>query len=138
MTLEEYAKFVRSETRFMVPHEPTQNEIEVLALSNALCGEAGELANVVKKIIYKDVFLKPSPLHDQFVHEAGDFFWYAFRLVQRAGYKVEDILAVNKQRLEAKYAADKVEGVDSWRKYKQRLEAKYAANKVEGVDSWRK
>lgn len=112
MNLETYSRFVKSEARLMIPRTLEESEQEVLALSNALGGECGELQNVVKKIISKNVFLAPSELHDQFVLEAGDTLWYLFRLIQKAGYTVEEIMKENVHKLEEKYNT----GVDTWRK----------------------
>ena len=112
MTLEEYAKFVQSETRQMIAHKLSAVEIDVLALSNALGGEVGELQNVVKKIISKNVFLIQSDLHENFVEEAGDVFWYLFRLILQSGYNIETVLEENKKKLELQYKS----GEDKWRK----------------------
>ena len=110
--LRAYSNFVRNESRLMIPRVLTEQEQEVLALSNALGGECGELQNVVKKIISRNVFLEPSDLHEQFVLEAGDTFWYLVRLIQKTGYTVEESMRANIQKLEAKFKT----GVDTWRK----------------------
>ena len=113
MDLKKYADFVRSEERSMLGgREIKPLEVEILALSNALGGECGELQNVVKKILSRDVFFKDSHLNDDFALEAGDTLWYLVRLIQKAGYSVEEIMQRNVDKLEAKYNT----GVDTWRK----------------------
>lgn len=75
---------------------------EVLALSNALGGEVGELQNVIKKF-YRD----QHPLGDAFVAEAGDALHYLVRLIVfMCGPKgVEFIMDENKRKLDARRAA---------------------------------
>mgnify|MGYP001591021920 FL=1 len=104
MTLQKYEAFVRSETGTMLTHKLSLAEIEFLALSNALGGEVGELQNIVKKLLVQQVFLKESPLHDQFVLEAGDVLWYLVRLIHCYGYNVEHVMAANIQKLETRRA----------------------------------
>jgi len=111
MSLKKYADFVRSETREMIPHVLTNTEKEVLALSNALGGEVGELQNIVKKLISKNLFYEPNILNDKFVDEVGDVLWYLFRIVDISGYAIEDIMAKNIAKLTERYK----EG-DTWQK----------------------
>lgn len=100
MTLRKYTDFVRSETRPMVKHNLTNLDKDVLALSNALGGECGELQNVVKKLISRNELLTESPLHEKFVLEAGDTLWYLCRLIQVSGYTVERIMEENIHKLQ--------------------------------------
>lgn len=112
MDFKTYAQFVHSEQRAMLGERtPAPVEVEVLALSNALGGECGELQNVVKKIISKDLFFTTSPFEEAFVLEAGDTLWYLVRLIQKMGLDVEDVMAANVAKLKEKY-----KGVDTWRK----------------------
>jgi hypothetical protein len=98
-TTAEYIAFVKSEDRLMVGHDMSPEETEVLALSNALGGETGELQNIVKKIVQQDVFLTPHVLHDQFILEAGDVMWYLCRLIQVSGYTVDFVMQANMDKL---------------------------------------
>ena len=113
-----YERFVCSEQRQMIAHQLIAAEVEVLALSNALGGEVGELQNIVKKLISKDRFFNEDILHDQFVEEAGDVLWYLVRLLYRSGYTVETIMKANIAKLTARYDLEKTEG-DSWRSSKR-------------------
>jgi len=114
MTLKKYDTFVDSETRPMIAHTPLASEIEVLALSNALGGECGELQNVVKKMISKNQFIGSTDLalelNHKFIEEAGDTLWYLFRLIHKAGYTVDEIMQHNITKLTERYK----EG-DTWR-----------------------
>jgi len=116
MSIKKYLDFVRSEQREMIPHKLTDVEKDFLALSNALGGEIGELQNVVKKILSKDQFLGADDpiglaLWNKFADEAGDALWYLFRLIDRAGYPIENIMQANIAKLTKRYK----EG-DTWRK----------------------
>jgi NTP pyrophosphatase (non-canonical NTP hydrolase) len=112
MSLKTYVSFVCSERRPMITHDILDTELEVLALSNALGGEVGELQNVVKKLISKNLFYAAEhELHDKFVKEAGDALWYLFRIIQKSGYRIEYIMEANINKLTDRYK----EG-DTWRK----------------------
>lgn len=113
MTLNKYKTFVHSENRLMIPRELGESEQDVLALSNALGGEVGELQNIVKKIISKNVFyISDHTLHDAFALEAGDALWYLFRLIQQSGFTVDEIMQRNIEKLTELYEG----GTDKWRK----------------------
>jgi NTP pyrophosphatase (non-canonical NTP hydrolase) len=65
--------------------------------SNALCGEAGELANVVKKIRRHETGHKPGAqdpsldeLHAMAADEIGDVFAYLDLVATRLGLRLED------------------------------------------------
>jgi len=115
MDLEKYEKFVQSEARTMITHNLSPVEIEVLALSNALGGECGELQNVIKKMISKNKFIGSDPvaleLNVKFIEEAGDTLWYLVRLIHKSGYNVLDIMNHNIKKLTKRYKKG-----DTWRK----------------------
>jgi NTP pyrophosphatase (non-canonical NTP hydrolase) len=86
----------------MVPEMLSQREYEFLAISNAFGGEAGELQNIVKKIIRGEHFYSTSDLDEMFVLEAGDALHYLVSLITLFGYDVEFIMDANKKKLEAR------------------------------------
>lgn len=75
---------------------------ELLALSNALGGEVGELQNVIKKL-YRD----DRPVGEEFIHEAGDVLHYLVRLIilMADDDGVEFVMDENKRKLDARRAA---------------------------------
>lgn len=100
IALKSFGDYVR-DSRFNIVHaNNTQASIEFLAVSNAFGGEAGELQNVVKKIIRKGVFCQDDQLHAAFVLEAGDALHYLLSLIQLAGYNVEHVMSCNVRKLE--------------------------------------
>jgi NTP pyrophosphatase (non-canonical NTP hydrolase) len=105
INLKQYASFVRRTIKPQVL-TVTETELHVLDLSNAFGGEAGELQNVIKKIIHEHVICEDHQLLDKFVEEAGDSMWYLFALIQKMGYNVEYILLKNREKLTARRKAE--------------------------------
>jgi NTP pyrophosphatase (non-canonical NTP hydrolase) len=64
--------------------------------SLALCGEAGELANKVKKSMRAGTAYEPAVLMD----ELGDVLWYVQELATRLGYKLEEVAQFNLDKLQ--------------------------------------
>lgn len=102
MTFDEFTAYVKESRYQMVPEMLSQKEYEFLAISNAFGGEAGELQNVVKKIIKGENFYETTDLDQMFVHEAGDALHYLVSLITLYGYTVEDVMDANKRKLEAR------------------------------------
>lgn len=83
--------------------ESLVENIELLAYSNAFGGEAGELQNIVKKIVKNDALQNgKSDLFDKFVLEAGDVLWYLTKLVLLMGYSLDDVMQINIGKLDAR------------------------------------
>jgi len=62
----------------------------------ALCGEAGELANKLKKHVYKpDVDFTA----DEFIDELGDVFYYLAILAFQFGVTIEEVSIRNREKL---------------------------------------
>ena len=77
--------------------------IDLLSFSNAFGGEAGELQNIVKKIVKKDAAFTPgSDLRDKFLLEAGDALWYLTKIVMLMGYSLEEVMQANIEKLDAR------------------------------------
>jgi len=73
-------------------------EAQVLAVL-ALCGEAGELANLVKK---KFAYKKPIT-RDQIGDELGDVLWYVARVAQAYGLSLESVAHMNLVKLKKRF-----------------------------------
>lgn len=74
----------------------------------AMCGEAGEIANVFKKHWRKEK--GPGvPIHPQvrehLIGELGDIIWYLQALATKAGVTLEMVARANLRKLEARTAA---------------------------------
>lgn len=88
MTLEEYQDLVRTTSVF-----PSRTAYTYCTLG--LCGEAGEVAEKVKKHLRGDGVFDKANL----AKELGDVAWYVTALGSYLGYSLEDILQMNADKL---------------------------------------
>ena len=75
-----------------------------------LVGEAGEVADKVKKILRdkKGVFDKDSK--DAIKLELGDVLWYISQLSSELGYELEDVANSNLEKLSSRKKRGKIQG----------------------------
>ena len=75
-----------------------------------LVGEAGEVADKVKKILRdnKGIFDKESK--DAIKFELGDVLWYISQITSELGYELEDIANTNLQKLNSRKIRGKIQG----------------------------
>ena len=64
-----------------------------------LCGESGEAIDMVKKHLAQGHELDK----EAFAKELGDIAWYLAEAAYAVGYKLDDILEMNIQKLKARY-----------------------------------
>ena len=77
------------------PGAGTGNKDELSYLALGLNGEAGEVADKIKK------YLRDGKLDiGGIVYELGDVCWYIARLADALGYDFEDLLTINHAKLE--------------------------------------
>lgn len=74
-----------------------------------LVGEAGELANKVKKLLRGDYVLDEKVKGD-LVSELGDVLWYAAALATDLGVSLSDVAYFNIEKLAARKAANTIKG----------------------------
>lgn len=92
MKLDEYQQTALSTA--ICPHD---RDIPYLAL--ALCGEAGELANKVKKVIRDQGGAFYSPAIRELGMELGDILWYTAVLADKLDYKLSEIARNNNKKI---------------------------------------
>ena len=75
-----------------------------------LAGEAGEVADKVKKILRdkKGVFDKDSK--DAIKFELGDVLWYISQLSSELGYELEEVANANLHKLKSRRSRGKIQG----------------------------
>lgn len=100
MTMNEYQK---AALRTAKPHMDVYAQMQEGALG--LCGEAGEVADYIKKGIYQGRVMKT----DRLVEEIGDVLWYAALLADAAGVGLDEVAQANVDKLRERYP----EGFDS-------------------------
>ena len=90
---------------------PSGNVVEELSyLALGLNGEAGEVADIVKKIIRDgDGRLTPE-VRDRLIDEMGDVAWYLVRLARALGIKMSVVLGRNLYKLAKRKAANTIKG----------------------------
>ena len=79
------------------PGAGTGNDAELSYLGLGLNGEAGEVADKIKKHL-RDGKLDIGGI----VYELGDVCWYIARMADALGYGFEDLLAINHSKLESR------------------------------------
>lgn len=67
-----------------------------------LCGESGEAAEIIKKIIFQGHELTDDAKYN-IALEIGDVLWYAAVLAHALDYDFESIMAMNMAKLGARY-----------------------------------
>lgn len=70
-----------------------------VGVSLAMCGEAGELANLVKKKHYHDKPIETERLAD----ELGDVLWYVAAMAQTIGWSLEAVAEYNIRKLKERH-----------------------------------
>ena len=87
---------------------PDQYKITYPALG--LVGEAGEVANKVKKIVRDGEDKMPSDWKEQLASEIGDVLWYCAALASDLNMSLGVIAAQNKEKLEARLKKGTIQG----------------------------
>lgn len=67
-----------------------------------VAGEAGEVADLIKKILHHDVPFNDA-IRDKLVKEMGDVYWYLEYLSAALGFCTEHILIKNIDKLRARH-----------------------------------
>lgn len=67
-----------------------------------LAGEAGEVADIIKKVFYHDHPLTPE-LRAKILKELGDQMWYNVGIAVLLGFKATDIVDANMAKLAVRY-----------------------------------
>lgn len=103
MELNEYQKAALSTAIY-----PNDNNISYLAL--AICGEDGELADKVKKVIRdKNGQFYIADL-SAIALELGDMLWYAANLAKVLGYDLSDIAQMNIEKINGRVERGTIHG----------------------------
>lgn len=87
---------------------PRDHALSYTALG--LAGEAGEVANVVKKIVRDDFYTLTEHKRERLKDELGDVLWYLSRLSSECGWSLEEVAQANIEKLERRRALDTLHG----------------------------
>ena len=97
MNFDEYQKFARSTAIY-------PDECKVVYPALGLCGEAGEVAEKVKKNIRDGKSLDGGGL------ELGDVLWYISALADDLGVTLEEVAKTNIEKLQSRMERNKIKG----------------------------
>ncbi|MBD5199376.1 MAG: nucleoside triphosphate pyrophosphohydrolase family protein [Bacteroidales bacterium] len=103
MEFNEYQKRALSTAIF-----PNDNSITYLSL--ALCGEAGEIADKVKKVIRDQNGKYSPPDLEAIAMEIGDVLWYAANLANALGYDFDRVAALNLDKIISRFERGTLHG----------------------------
>ena len=106
MTFNEYQK--RAASTALYPDKGGIGGLSYCTLG--LCGEAGEFANKVKKLIRGDVSVPLDTRHKEFIAEMGDVLWYLAEAAANLGVDLEVVAEKNLEKLAARKSAGTVRG----------------------------
>jgi len=90
----------------------TQKEYALAYLALGVTGEAGEIAEKIKKIMRNDDGIVSDEKREALKHEVGDVLWYLAMLSRELGFSFEDAAQANIEKLtdRAKRGVIKSEG----------------------------
>lgn len=95
MELNEYQKIAMSTAIY-----PNDGKINYLSL--ALCGEAGEVADKVKKVLRDKDGCYSEEDKREIALELGDCMWYIANLAFAIGFPLNDIAEMNREKIEGR------------------------------------
>lgn len=101
MTINEYQQLALR-TEYLENPKYEEIDVNTLRLMQGLMGlngEAGECIDLLKKHLYQGHWFDRVHL----AKELGDVAWYLALSADALGYKLEDIFAMNVQKLESRY-----------------------------------
>ena len=85
-------------------------EYNIVYLALEMAGEAGEVADKIKKVI-RDSNADFSPVKcEEIAMEIGDVMWYCAVLADRIGYKLDTIARMNHRKLKSRQLRGKLGG----------------------------
>lgn len=87
-----------------------------------VAGEAGEVADLIKKVLFHDVPFES--VRDKCIKEMGDVYWYLEYLGATLGVTTEEVLEANVKKLRARHP-------NGWTPASQQAKADESANQVD-------
>lgn len=103
MTLNEYQKCALETAIY-------QEEFKVIYPTLGMAGEAGEVADKVKKIIRDNQSEFTADKKAEIMKEIGDVMWYCATLAHDLGYSLEEVAKTNVEKLRSRQARSKISG----------------------------
>jgi len=109
MTFDDYQDFTDQTAIY-----PDAGKGNIVYPALGLCGETGEVAEHIKKVMRGDSTLTPER-KEKMLYELGDVLWYVARLATELGYTLNSVAEGNIHKLKIRQAAGKLQGEGSSR-----------------------
>lgn len=106
MDIQDYSE--RAALTAVYPGKGTASDSALAYVSLGLTGEAGEVANKVKKILRGDGFSWDN--RDALVSELGDVLWYVAALARELQVPLDSVARINLRKLEERTANGTIKG----------------------------
>ena len=103
MKIDEYAEVAQETAIYPATHR-------ILYPALGMAGEAGEVANKVKKIIRDGIEKQPDTWREDLASEIGDVLWYCAALAKDLNIPLSQIAAQNRDKLMARKEAGTIGG----------------------------
>lgn len=91
-------------------HKTSLHNTPIIYPTLGLTGEAGEVADKVKKVIRDDNGDFSTEKKEAIAFELGDVLWYVAELAHDIGFSLEEIGRMNLQKLASRKQRDKIHG----------------------------
>ncbi len=104
-----FKKYQKEAIKFLIKNDNTYNEL-MARLTLGLAGEAGEVAEKVKKRLRGDYAFKPDSFNKDTKKEIGDLCWYIANLLDVLGLDFNEILEENIKKLASRKERNKIKG----------------------------
>lgn len=103
MTLNEYQKKALETAIYA-------EEYRIVYPALGMCGEAGEVADKVKKVIRDNNQEFSAEKKKEIAKEIGDVLWYCATLAHDLGYNLDEIATINYEKLKSRQLRGKLSG----------------------------
>ena len=103
ITLEEYCDFVDG---LASPNSMASFEAKLTTGGLGIAGEAGEVADIVKKIVFHGMDYTDE-VRDRIIKELGDVMWYIAFTANTISCPIDEIIDANVEKLQDRYKSGK-------------------------------
>ena len=109
MTFDEY-ETEAERTMARAAGEQVSKELHLAVMALGLAGEAGEVADKVKKVLRDHGGVFSPEQREALKLELGDVLWYVAQLASELGFELEEIGAANLDKLASRSARNVIAG----------------------------
>lgn len=104
MTFDEYQRIARTTAQY-----PNVGN-NFLYPTLGLCGESGEVAEKIKKVVRDDAGIVSEERKQEIARELGDVLWYVSQIAAELGFSLDAVAAQNLEKLASRAARGKLSG----------------------------